>query len=466
MVGRHVPEGGGVARIGSARSTVARMRRCPSATQPIGRGTQASRAISGWCSSSRRRVGCSTPSRDRCSTSPAGRCWPISWDRKAAPSGSGCGGTRSSRFSCSEERSAGWRSGRWRIATAASRRWRSRFCSTRSFPGSRTSRPSCGTSRCCGSWWRSGVGGEWAVGATLVAEVFPARARARASGIFHATSVLGTWLAAAAGLAVGSQWRYAYIIGVLPALLVLWVRSSIHEPERWQRAAPKLAVASEGSAASPNCSAWRGGRGRRYSGCCSRRWASERSGASRSRGRISRRPSCCATACRRGWRPSAPSLRSGSCRRQAAASVCCVSARWPSGSGRRGAFALMHLAAFAIVPVICYVPQTYGQMLCILPVFGFFTLASHAGYAVYFPGALSRSPARHRDERMLQRRPAGGGSDPVVVRHAQRTARNGPSPCRHDAELVVSGGPRSADLPARDKGQAASRIEWRSSELD
>lgn len=53
--------------------------------------------------------------------------------------------------------------------------------------------------------------------------------------------------------------------------------------------------------------------------------------------------------------------------------------------GRRGAFALMHLAAFAMVPVICYVPQTYGQMLFLLPVFGFFTLGSHAGYAIYFP---------------------------------------------------------------------------------
>ena len=40
-----------------------------------------------------------------------------------------------------------------------------------------------------------GVGGEWAVAASLVAEVFPARARARAGGIFHATSVAGTWLA-------------------------------------------------------------------------------------------------------------------------------------------------------------------------------------------------------------------------------------------------------------------------------
>ena len=78
-----------------------------------------------------------------------------------------------------------------------------------------------------------GVGGEWSVAASLVAEEFPARARARASGIFHATSILGTWLAAIAGLWVGSHWRYAYLIGVLPALLVFWVRSRLEEPTRW-----------------------------------------------------------------------------------------------------------------------------------------------------------------------------------------------------------------------------------------
>src|SRR5262245_32738736 len=68
-----------------------------------------------------------------------------------------------------------------------------------------------------------GVGGEWAVAASLVAEVFPARARANASGIFHATSVVGTWAATLAGLLVGSSWRYAYLVGVVPALLVAWV---------------------------------------------------------------------------------------------------------------------------------------------------------------------------------------------------------------------------------------------------
>jgi hypothetical protein len=38
-----------------------------------------------------------------------------------------------------------------------------------------------------------------------------------------------------------------------------------------------------------------------------------------------------------------------------------------------------------MVPITCYGPQTYQQLLSILPVFGFFTLGMHAGYAIYFP---------------------------------------------------------------------------------
>ena len=87
-----------------------------------------------------------------------------------------------------------------------------------------------------------GVGGEWAVAAALVAEVFPKEARAHASGIFHGTSILGTWLAALAGLAVGAQWRYGYLLGVLPALLILWVRASVKEPESWIAAKAKAAT--------------------------------------------------------------------------------------------------------------------------------------------------------------------------------------------------------------------------------
>lgn len=91
-----------------------------------------------------------------------------------------------------------------------------------------------------------GVGGEWAVAATLVAEVFPQKARAYASGIFHSSSNVGTWMAALAGLAVGAQWRYAYLLGVIPALLILWVRTSVKEPETWL-AAKQKAVAGLGA---------------------------------------------------------------------------------------------------------------------------------------------------------------------------------------------------------------------------
>jgi MFS family permease len=226
-----------------------------------------------------------------------------------------------------------------------------------------------------------GVGGEWAVAATLVAEVFPPRARARASGIFHATSVIGTWLAAAAGLAVGSGWRYAYIIGVVPALLVLWVRRSIHEPERWRRA----------------------GETRQQLGSFSelfgvRRWARPAifGGLLAAVGlgtfwgvTVAGQDLTLALLLRNGVPPAQAAERA----KFAFGIVQTVGgglgllsfgplAEW---IGRRGAFAFMHLMAFAIVPVICYVPQTYGQMLVLLPVFGFFTLGSHAGYAVYFP---------------------------------------------------------------------------------
>lgn len=93
-----------------------------------------------------------------------------------------------------------------------------------------------------------GVGGEWAVASAMVAEVFPAFARVRSLGIFHATSALGSYLAIAAGaFIVGNpalkteaipdlNWRLAFLIGVLPALLTIWIRLKLREPESWLRA--------------------------------------------------------------------------------------------------------------------------------------------------------------------------------------------------------------------------------------
>jgi Na+/melibiose symporter-like transporter len=56
--------------------------------------------------------------------------------------------------------------------------------------------------------------------------------------------------------------------------------------------------------------------------------------------------------------------------------------------GRRQTFAWMHLGALIMTPVVCWLPSyfgSYGLLLCLLPIFGFFAQGIHAGYAVYFP---------------------------------------------------------------------------------
>lgn len=84
-----------------------------------------------------------------------------------------------------------------------------------------------------------GVGGEWAAGAALVAEVFPSRSRPMALGLLQALSAVGNMMASVITLALGNlenNWRLAYFIGAVPALLVLWIRRSVREPEQWHEA--------------------------------------------------------------------------------------------------------------------------------------------------------------------------------------------------------------------------------------
>jgi len=226
-----------------------------------------------------------------------------------------------------------------------------------------------------------GVGGEWSVAAALVAEVFPPHARARASGIFHATSVLGTWLAALSGMLVGTNWRYAYLIGLVPALLVLWVRAGIDEPERWQQSRDsgqvrgsfrelfghyrwaRPAVLGILLAAVGLGSFW----GVTVAGQDLTRELLVRSGIPEASAEQSAR------------------FAYGIIQTAGGGLGLLTFGPLAEWIGRRGAFALMHIGALLIVPVTCYVPQTYSQMLCLLPIFGFFTLGIHAGYAVYFP---------------------------------------------------------------------------------
>jgi MFS family permease len=224
-----------------------------------------------------------------------------------------------------------------------------------------------------------GVGGEWSVAASLVAEEFPTRARAQASGIFHATSIIGTWLAGLSGLAVGAEWRYAYLLGVVPALLVVSIRWKLREPQAWQA----IDVTARGSLpALLRHSVWRK---RAFLGLLLAAvglgtfWGVTIAGQDLTRKMLIDQGVDRAEAQAAGKFAYGIVETAGGGLGLLAFGP--FAARW----GRRRAFLVFQLGAVIIVPLTCWLPATYGQLLGMLPVYGFFTLGMHAGFAVYFP---------------------------------------------------------------------------------
>lgn len=83
-----------------------------------------------------------------------------------------------------------------------------------------------------------GIGGEWAAGAALIAETWPAKSRAKAAGIMQASGGIGFFLAIALYLFIGPYgWRWVFALGILPAIVAFYIRHSLEEPERWRKAA-------------------------------------------------------------------------------------------------------------------------------------------------------------------------------------------------------------------------------------
>ena len=80
-----------------------------------------------------------------------------------------------------------------------------------------------------------GMGGEWNTGATLVAETWPTELRARAISAVQSSWAIGYALAAlVAGVVLHyANWRMVFFVGILPALMTLWIQSRVPESEMW-----------------------------------------------------------------------------------------------------------------------------------------------------------------------------------------------------------------------------------------
>jgi len=80
-----------------------------------------------------------------------------------------------------------------------------------------------------------GMGGEWNTGATLVAETWPDELRAKAMSIVQSSWALGYALAAlVAGIVLRyANWRCVFFVGILPALVTLWIQNRVPESEMW-----------------------------------------------------------------------------------------------------------------------------------------------------------------------------------------------------------------------------------------
>jgi len=87
-----------------------------------------------------------------------------------------------------------------------------------------------------------GIGGEWAMGGTFVAEEWPESRRKMGAGLMHTGYYFGFFLAALANHFVGEThgWRPMFAIGGVPALLIGFIMYSVHEPARWQATAKKI----------------------------------------------------------------------------------------------------------------------------------------------------------------------------------------------------------------------------------
>ena len=260
-----------------------------------------------------------------------------------------------------------------------------------------------------------GVGGEWAVASAMVAEVMPKRSRAVMSSIFHASSVFGTLLAAAAGaFIVGNSalgdaaWRWGFAIGALPALLTLWVRWKLREPDQWIKARDRAKKGTEYQTGrilelfqGPNLRSTLIGVSLSSIGLVTF-WGGHIYGKNALLRHAQKQALLAENITDKSTKESkAAALEKHKSSIKQSEMLSMVLNTLGGGLGlvlfgtisnvlgRKGAFVLYHAVAFLMVLLLFEVliaQEASAFWLAVtLPIFGFFTLGMHAGYAVYFP---------------------------------------------------------------------------------
>lgn len=239
------------------------------------------------------------------------------------------------------------------------------------------------------SWWELagyrfltalGIGGEWAAGATLIAEVWPESLRVKGAGLLQSAWGAGYFLAAGTYAVLSHHtWRVMFFVGLLPALVALAARMKVREPERWREAKAR----GEGGLTLWSLFTPEHRRDTLVGSALAFVAVFGLWGAT-------------------NWTPSlvrellAPRhLGPAEVTRLASYAVMSLNAGSIVGYfvfpplaewlGRRGAFFVMLLGAALTLPTVFLVPTSYAAVVLILPALGFFTNGIFSGFPIYLP---------------------------------------------------------------------------------
>ncbi len=243
------------------------------------------------------------------------------------------------------------------------------------------------------SWWELaiyrfltalGIGGEWAAGATLVAEVWPESLRVKGAGLLQSAWGAGYLLAAGIYFVLsGHSWRVMFFVGLVPALVALLARLKVHEPEKWvevrrdtqQRAGRRSTLAAlftsetrrdtlVGTALAFVAVFGLWGATNWTPTLIRELLQNRHLGEPTTARMVSFATMCLNTGAIVGYLAFVP-----------------IAERW----GRRGGFLVMLLGSAVAVPCTFLLPDAYSTALWLLPVMGFFTNGIFSGFPIYLP---------------------------------------------------------------------------------